>query len=53
MDHGTEVFVTDYTSKHCQGRSVFIKIQVKNGDHKGLEGWICGANTTHRKGGAL
>src|SRR6266550_4719490 len=41
MDHGAQVYVTDYTIKHCQGRNVFVKIQVKDGDHKGVEGWIC------------
>lgn len=49
MDHGAKVYVKEYTSKHCQGRNAFVKIQVKDGDHKGVEGWICGANTTHRK----
>jgi hypothetical protein len=53
MDHGAQVYVTDYTTKHCQGRSVFVKVQVKDGNHKGLEGWICGASTTHRKVAAL
>lgn len=49
LDHGTQVYVTEDTRNHCQGRNVFVKIQVKDGDHKGIEGWICGANTTHRK----
>jgi hypothetical protein len=53
LDHGAQVYVTDYSSKHCQGRNVFVKIQVKDGDHKGIEGWICGASTTHRKIAAL
>jgi len=53
LDHGADVYVTDYTSKHCQGKNVFVKIQVKDGDHKGVEGWICGASTTHRKVAAL
>lgn len=53
MDHGAQVYVTDYTSKRCQGRNVFVKIQVKDGNHKGVEGWICGVNTTHRKVAAM
>ena len=53
IDHGTQIYVTDYTTKSCQRGSVFVKIQVKAGDHQGIEGWICGASMTHHKVGAL
>ena len=53
LDRGTQIYVTDYTTKYCQGKSVFVKVQVKDGDHQGIEGWICEAAMTHHKTGAL
>ena len=53
LEKGVQVYVTEYTKKRCHGRDVFIKVQIKDGESKGVEGWICGASITHRKGGAL
>jgi hypothetical protein len=53
MDPGAHVYVSDYTKAHCQGRSVYEKVQVKDGNHTGVEGWICGASTIHKKVAAM
>jgi hypothetical protein len=49
VERGVEVYITEFTTKRCQGRDVFVRVQIKNGDIKGLEGWLCGASTTNHK----
>lgn len=49
VERGAQVYITEWTTKRCKGRDVFIKVQIKDGNSKGLEGWVCGASTTHRK----
>jgi hypothetical protein len=53
IETGTQVYITEETTKRCGGRAVFKKVQIKDGPNKGLEGWICGAFTTHHKVWAL
>jgi hypothetical protein len=53
VEPGAQVFIEESSTKRCQGKDVFVKVQIKDGNSKGLEGWICGASTTHIKGGAL
>lgn len=53
LDKGEQVYVTDFTSTRCHEGKVFVTIQVKDGNHKGIDGWVCGASTTHRKVAAL
>jgi hypothetical protein len=53
VDHGIQVYIMEETTRRCQGRNVFVKVQIKEGSNKGVEGWICGASTTHHKVGAL
>ena len=48
-DWGTEVYILQRTGKRCRGRNVFVKVQIRNGNHEGLEGWICEGSITHRK----
>ena len=49
IERGVQVYITEFTTKRCQGRDVFIKVQIKDGDSKGVVGWMCGASTTHHK----
>jgi hypothetical protein len=49
VERGTQVYITQFSTKRCKGRDVFIKVQVRDGPNKGLEGWICGSTTTHHK----
>ena len=53
IENGVPVYTTEFSAKHCNGRDVYVKVTVQDGPNKGIEGWICGASTTHRKVGAL
>jgi hypothetical protein len=53
IETGAQVYITEETTKRCRGMAVFKKVQIKDGPNKGLEGWICGAFTTHQKVWAL
>jgi hypothetical protein len=53
IERGSQVYVTEYSAEHCKGANVFEKVQVKTGSQRDVEGWICGASTTHRKAAAL
>ena len=53
IERGSQVYVTEYSAEHCKGANVFEKVQVKTGSQRDVEGWICGASTTHRKVAAL